>query len=84
MVAPFVIPQGGAFKDGQGGNAIATITTSPTVTPLGGGIFKLEWTGTVPNNVIVPTGGQLALANPRAGERRQEAIGLPSSLVVSH
>ena len=31
------------------------------MTPLGGGFFRLEWTGTVPSNVTVPTGGQISL-----------------------
>src|SRR5262245_51713806 len=40
---------------------IATIPAPPAVTPLGGGIFKLDWTGTIPNNSTVPTGEQIAL-----------------------
>ena len=31
------------------------------MTPLGGNLYKLEWTGSVPNNVTVPTGGQISL-----------------------
>ena len=82
MVAPFVMPAGGAVRVttymqltsgtlpaapklavtvGHAGDTIATIPAPPTVTPLGGGFFKLEWTGSVPNNVTVPTGGQISL-----------------------
>src|SRR5262249_39746205 len=43
-----------------GANAV-TLPAPPTVTSLGGGLFKLEWNGTVPNNVTVPTGGQISL-----------------------
>ena len=46
---------------GQAGSAIVTIPAPPTVTPLGSGFYKLEWTGTIPNNVTVPTGGQISL-----------------------
>src|SRR4029077_11361163 len=31
------------------------------VTALGGGRFRLEWNGTIPNNETVPTGGQISL-----------------------
>ena len=81
MVAPFVMPAGGAVKVttyiqltsgtlpaapnlavtvGQGGNTIVTIPAPPTVTSLGGGFYRLEWTGTIPNNATVPTGGQIS------------------------
>src|SRR5262249_13250891 len=45
----------------QASGTIVTLPAPPTVTPLGGGFYKLEWTGTVPNNVTVPTGGQISL-----------------------
>jgi len=45
----------------QGGVNAVTLPVPPIVTALGGGIFKLEWTGTVPQNVTVPTGGQISL-----------------------
>ncbi|HEX3152354.1 MAG TPA: hypothetical protein VHR66_30050 [Gemmataceae bacterium] len=45
----------------QGGTNAVTLPAPPTVTALGGGIFKLEWTGTIPNNVTVPTGNQISL-----------------------
>jgi uncharacterized repeat protein (TIGR01451 family) len=44
-----------------GSNRIVAIPAPPAVTPLGGGFFKLVWTGTLPNNVTIPTGGQIAL-----------------------
>jgi uncharacterized repeat protein (TIGR01451 family) len=46
---------------GQSGSPILTIPAPPTVTSLGGGLFKLEWTGSIPNNEAVPTGGQISL-----------------------
>src|SRR5262249_25993916 len=45
----------------QASGTIVTLPAPPTVTALGGGLFKLEWNGTVPNNVTVPTGGQISL-----------------------
>src|SRR4029079_5314027 len=46
---------------GQGGTNSLTLPVPPTVTALGGGFFKLEWTGTVPQNVTVPAGNRLSL-----------------------
>jgi uncharacterized repeat protein (TIGR01451 family) len=43
------------------GGTIVTLPAPPMVTSLGGGFYKLVWTGTVANNVTVPTGGQIAL-----------------------
>src|SRR5262249_29004585 len=37
----------------QGGANAVTLPAPPTVTSLGGGLFKLEWTGTMPSNVAV-------------------------------
>src|SRR5262249_17789754 len=45
----------------QAGSPIVGIPAPPTVTPLGGGVFKLVWSGTMPNNVTVPTGEQISL-----------------------
>src|SRR5262249_4819979 len=45
----------------QSGMNFVTLPAPPTVTALGGGIFKLEWTGTIPNNATVPTGGQISM-----------------------
>src|SRR5262249_53094933 len=45
----------------QASGTIVTIPPPPTVTTLGGGFFKLVWTGSIPNNVTVPTGGQISL-----------------------
>src|SRR5262249_20714886 len=45
----------------QASGTLLTIPAPPTVTPLGGGLFKLVWTGSIPNNETVPTGGQISL-----------------------
>jgi uncharacterized repeat protein (TIGR01451 family) len=45
----------------QSGTTFDTIAAPPTVTSLGGGFYKLVWTGTMPNNITVPTGGQISL-----------------------
>src|SRR5262249_61662903 len=44
-----------------GGSTFLNIPAPPTVTSLGNGNYKLVWTGTMPNNVTVPTGGQISL-----------------------
>jgi uncharacterized repeat protein (TIGR01451 family) len=44
-----------------GGSTFLNIPAPPTVTNLGGGLYKLVWTGTMPNNVTIPTGGQIGL-----------------------
>jgi uncharacterized repeat protein (TIGR01451 family) len=48
-------------SSGQVVGSILTILGPPTVTDLGGGRFRLEWTGTVPNNVTIPTGDEISL-----------------------
>jgi uncharacterized repeat protein (TIGR01451 family) len=45
----------------QAGNTLLTLAAPPIVTALGGGFYKLVWTGSFSNNVTVPTGGQIAL-----------------------
>jgi uncharacterized repeat protein (TIGR01451 family) len=45
----------------QSGTTFVNLPAPPTVTPLGGNFYKFVWTGTVPNNVTVPAGGQIAL-----------------------
>jgi uncharacterized repeat protein (TIGR01451 family) len=47
-----------------GGSTFLNISAHPTVTLVSNGanpIYKLVWTGTMQNNVTVPTGGQIAL-----------------------
>ncbi|MCX6049084.1 MAG: hypothetical protein NT075_28620, partial [Chloroflexi bacterium] len=43
-----------------GSNTFATLTT-PTMTSLGSGIYKLVWTGVLASNTTVPTGQQIFL-----------------------
>lgn len=50
-----------AVRLGHSGSPFLTISTPPTVTSLGGGIYKLQWTGTMPSTTTVPTGGQISL-----------------------
>jgi uncharacterized repeat protein (TIGR01451 family) len=46
---------------GQGGSPFLTLVAPPAVTALGGGFFKLDWTGSMPSAVTVPAGGQISL-----------------------
>jgi uncharacterized repeat protein (TIGR01451 family) len=46
---------------GQTVGNILTILGPPTVTSLGGGLYRLVWTGTVQNNLTIPTGDEISL-----------------------